>query len=58
MLPFIISEAISATVSELLTVGTGIRDIEPTVTLGKEGFPDALSLIFTFLTSNKTLCLT
>jgi hypothetical protein len=59
MLPFTISEAISETVSERLTVGTGILAIEPTVTLDKEeGLTDVLSLIFTILTSNRGLCFT
>jgi len=56
MLSFAISEAILATVSERLTVGTGILAIEPTITFGKEeGIFDVLSLIFTHLTSNKIL---
>jgi hypothetical protein len=59
MLPFTISEAISETDAEPLTVGTGILAIEPIITLDDlEGFSDVSLLIFTISASNVLLCLT
>jgi hypothetical protein len=59
MLPFTISEAISETDSEPLTVGTGILAIEPTITLdGVERFSNVSLLIFVISASNTLPCFT
>jgi hypothetical protein len=59
MLSFTMSEAISETDSEPLTVGTGILAIEPTITFdGVEGFSNVSLLIFVISASNTLRCFT